>query len=125
MSHIDTHLSLSSCCIKDWAFSEKSIYILAIYFLQFTFLQTINPKKYKTAASFIGLLVKLANQCLQLLVGSITFSILKGTTIDLLHLGVIRRATKRAGVGLHLPSSVSGVDSGAHLSGLGRSQVLL
>jgi hypothetical protein len=33
--------------------------------------------------------VKLANQYLQLLVGSTTFSILKGTTIDLLHLGVI------------------------------------
>jgi hypothetical protein len=33
--------------------------------------------------------VKLANQYLQLLVGSTTFSILKGTTIDLHHLEVI------------------------------------
>jgi hypothetical protein len=84
------HLSLSSYCIEDWAFSEKSIYITAILLSVFIFLQ---PYTQKAKNTFLQLFpVKLANQYLQLLVGLSTFSISKGNTIDLLHLGVITKS---------------------------------
>jgi hypothetical protein len=81
------HLSLSSCCIEDWAFSEKSVHITAILLSVFTFLHTYTQKP-KTPF-YIIFPDNLTNQYLQLLVSLITFSISKGTTIDLLHLGVI------------------------------------
>jgi hypothetical protein len=72
----------------------------------FTFLQTLlsviyllahlNQKTQKQLLNII-FLIKLANQYLQLLVGSTTFSILKGTTIDLLHLGVMHRPLYKGG----------------------------
>ena len=43
----NTHLSLSSCCIEDWAFSEKSIYFLAIYFPTIYFSVNHKPKNTK------------------------------------------------------------------------------
>jgi hypothetical protein len=80
---------LSSCCIEDWTFSKKSIYIIAILFLVFISLHGCIQKSKNTFIVIIILHVKLANQYLQLLVGLTTFSISKDTTIDLLHLGVI------------------------------------
>jgi hypothetical protein len=81
------HSSLSSCFIEDWALYEKSIYITTILLSAFTFLHvyTQNPK----TPILYYFPIKLANQYLQLLMGLTTFSILKGTVIDLLHLGVI------------------------------------
>jgi hypothetical protein len=79
---------IQSCCIEDWAFSEKSIYITAILLSAFTFLHAYIQKPKNTFYNII-FPIKLANQYLQLLVGSTTFSISKGTTMDLLHLGVI------------------------------------
>jgi hypothetical protein len=81
------HLGFSSSCIEGWAFSKKSIYIIAILLPVFVSLHSYTQKPQNTF--IIIFLVKLASQYLHLLVGSTTFSILKGTTIDLLHLGVI------------------------------------
>jgi hypothetical protein len=83
-------LSFSSHCIEDWAFSEKSIYFIAIIFSVLFPLHNYTPKTPKHIYFLFH--VKLANKYLQLLMGSTTFSILKGTTIDLLHLGVISKA---------------------------------
>jgi hypothetical protein len=54
---------IQSCCIEDWAFSEKSIYITAILLSAFTFLHayTQNPKK---NLLYIIFPVKLAKQYL-------------------------------------------------------------
>jgi hypothetical protein len=78
------HSSLSSCCIENWAFSEKSIYIIANLLSVFISLHAYTQKHL-----YYYFPVKLANQYLQLLVDSTTFYILKDATIDLLHLGVI------------------------------------
>jgi hypothetical protein len=87
------HLSLSSCCIEDWAFYEKSIYISAKFTFSIYFLARLYQKP-KNTSFYIIFLVKLANQYLQLLMGSTTFSLSKGTTIDLLHSGVITCRTR-------------------------------
>ena len=69
------HLSLSSCHIEDWAFSLFESFLLAtIYLKHFYTFATIQPKIPKTLAFFIVLFIILANQYLQLLVGSTTFS---------------------------------------------------
>jgi hypothetical protein len=83
-------LRFSSRCIEDWAISEKSIYFIAIIFSILFPLHNYTPKTQKHF--YLLFHVKIANKYLQLLVGSTTFSILKGTTINLLHLGVISKA---------------------------------
>jgi hypothetical protein len=81
------HLRWSSCCIEDWVFSEKSISFIAI---TFSVLISLHAYTIKTQKHLYLLYPdKFANQYLQLLVGLTTFSILKGTKINLLHLGVI------------------------------------
>jgi hypothetical protein len=87
-SYKHTHLSLSSCCIDDWAFSHWEHLHIAIYFLHFILLQ-YKLKTQKTTACLLLLRVKSANQYLQLLVNPITFFIKKYYTIDLLHSGAI------------------------------------
>jgi hypothetical protein len=82
------HLSYSSCCIEDWAFSEKSIYISTNFTFSIYFPGRLYQKPKKNCF-YIIFQVKLTNLYLQLLVGSTTFSISKGTKIDLLHLEVI------------------------------------
>jgi hypothetical protein len=67
---------------------KEHLHLRKLYFLLFTYLHTLT-KKSKTIAISIIFPLKLANQYLQLLEGSTTFSILKGTTIDLLYLEVI------------------------------------
>jgi hypothetical protein len=42
------HLSLSFCCIEDWALCEKSIYIIAILFLVFISLHAYTQKPKNT-----------------------------------------------------------------------------
>jgi hypothetical protein len=82
-----SHLSLYSCCREDKSFFEKRIYISAILLLVFIFLHAYTQKPKNLF--YIIFPVKLANQYLQLLTCSTTFSLLKGTATDLLHLGVI------------------------------------
>jgi hypothetical protein len=65
---------------------KKSTYFTAITFLVLIPLHAYTSKNQK----HLLFPVKLANQYLYLLMGSTTFSIFKGTTIDLLHLGVIK-----------------------------------
>ena len=89
--YVTHHLSLYSGHIEDWAFSLFENFLFATSYLKhFYSFAIIQPKIPKTLASFIVLFIILSNQYLQLLVGSTTFSYLKGTTIDLLHLGVIK-----------------------------------
>jgi hypothetical protein len=66
-----------------------SIYLVAIYFPHFIFIANYIPKNIKTVNLLFLLSCYFANQDLQLLVGSTTFFLLRGTTIDLLHLGAI------------------------------------
>ena len=66
-------------------FNYSCTLLLVLYF----FLQHYTQNT-KTFATFIVFPARFTNQYLQLLVGSKTFSYLKGTTIDLLHLGVIK-----------------------------------
>ena len=69
----NTHLSLSSCRIENWAFSLWELLLATIYLQHFYSIATIQPKIPKTLASFIVLFIILANQYIQLLVGSTTF----------------------------------------------------
>ena len=55
----------------------ESIYLFAIYFPYFNFIANYIPKTPKLLHSYYCLLVKSANQYLQLLVGSTTFLIEK------------------------------------------------
>jgi hypothetical protein len=81
------HLILSSCCIEDWAFSEKSIYFIAITFSVLFHLHLYTTKTQKHI--YLLFPVKLANQYPSSSWVWQHFIYLKGTTIDLLHLGVI------------------------------------
>jgi hypothetical protein len=81
------HLSLSSCCIEDWAFSEKSIYFIAIIFSILFHLHLYTTKTQKHF--YLSFPAKLANQYPSNTWVWQPFIYLKGTTIDLLHLGVI------------------------------------
>jgi hypothetical protein len=71
-------------------FSENSIYFIRITFLVFISLHAYTQKTPLLLLLLLLFPIKLANQYLQLLVGLTTFSIMKVTTTDLLHLGVIR-----------------------------------
>jgi hypothetical protein len=73
--------------IEDWTFFEKSIYFIAITFSVLISLHAYTPKTQKHLLLLFP--VKFANQYLQLLMGSTTFSVSKGTTVDLIHLRVI------------------------------------
>ena len=73
-----THLSLSSCCIEDWAFvSSRAFTYLLFTFCTLFLLQTIHTKTPKLLLYYYCFLVDSANQYLQLLVGSTTFLIEK------------------------------------------------
>ena len=64
----NSHLSLSSCCIEDWAFSLfESFYLLPFTFSTFT-------KNPKNTCIFHCFIYHSCYQYLQLLVGSTTFS---------------------------------------------------
>jgi hypothetical protein len=82
-------LRLSSCCIEDWDFSKKEHLLSCSYIISIYFFARLYPKTQKHHLLLL-FTVKLANQYLQLLMGLTTFSILKGTTIEFLHLGVIK-----------------------------------
>jgi hypothetical protein len=82
------HLSLSSCCIEDWAFSEKSIYITAITFSVLFHLHLYTTKTQKHV--YLLFPVKLANQYPSSSWVRQPFLYVKDTTID--HLGVINIA---------------------------------
>jgi hypothetical protein len=65
------HLSLYSHCIEDWAFSQKSIFFIAIIFSVLFPLDDYTPKTQKQF--YLLFPIKLANQYLHLLVGSQPF----------------------------------------------------
>ena len=71
----NTHLSLSSCCIEDWAF--LSLRAVTCYYLSAAFLLSCNytTENTKNTSIFYCQFIILTNQYLQLLVGSTTFSI--------------------------------------------------
>src|SRR4051812_15952013 len=69
---------------------KRAFYYYCILLSVFYFSCNITHQNTKTFATFIIFPTRFTRQYLQLLVGSKTFSYLKGTTIDLLHLGVIK-----------------------------------
>jgi hypothetical protein len=84
-------------CIEDWAFSEKSSYLLSFisFYLLVYSLAVYTSKYWKNTLQLLLFLRQLVNQFLQLLVGPTTFYLLKGTTIKPLQLWVI--SSKRSG----------------------------
>lgn len=66
----NTRLSLSSCCIEDWVFSLWELSLSTIYFHHCNH----TSKNTKNTCIFHCFIYQFANQYLQLLVGSTTFS---------------------------------------------------